>query len=117
MGLFDIFKKKSQVNFEEIDSMEKARKEYKKGNLEKLYLISPMFGGTENESNILFVPIEIGKLKESYDNIVADLLAQGKVKSYNCKPEYKGKSCVPCKITIRSGKDGVDVFSETIEIW
>ena len=42
---------------------------------------------------------------------------QGKAKSFNCKPEYKGKSVVPSKITITSGKDGVDVFKQTIEVW
>lgn len=117
MGLFNIFKKKSQIYFEEIDSIEKARKEFEKGNLEKLYILSPIFGGSDEEYNILYVPIGVNRIKEGYDNIVADLLEQEKVKSYNCKPEYKGKSCIPCKITIKSGKDGIDIFSETIEIW
>lgn len=117
MGLFDMFKKQSKINFAEINSIEKAREEYKKGNLEKLYILSPIFGGSEEEYNVLYVPIGVAEIKERYDNMVADLLEQGKVKSYNCKPEYKGKSCIPCKITIKSGKDGIDVFSETIEIW
>ncbi len=117
MRIFDKFKKKTQINFEEIDSIAKAKEEYKKGNLEILYLMSPMFGGAEDDSNILYVPIGINKIKESYDNIIADLLEQDKVKSYTCNPEYKGKSCVPSKITITSGKDGQEVFKETINIW
>lgn len=117
MGLFDIFKRKNKIKFEEIDSIEKAKDEYHKGNLEKLYLISPIFGGADDESNILYVPIGIVEFKESFDNIVAELLENGQVKSYNCKPEYKGNSCIPCKLTISSGKDGVEVFSQTIEIW
>ncbi len=117
MGLFDMFKKRKSINFEEINSLAKAREEFNNGNLEILYLLSPMFGGSKNEGNILYVPIGINKLKESYDNIVADLLKQGKVKSYNCTPEYKGESFVPSKLTITSGKDGNIVFKETINIW
>ncbi len=117
MGFFDNFKKKKNINFEEIDSLDKAKEEVKKGNLEVLYLMSPMFGGPENESNILYVPIGINKIKESYDNVVAELLEQGKVASYSCKPEYKEKSFVPCKLTITSGKDGNVIFEETINIW
>lgn len=116
MGLFDKLKKKS-VDFEEIDSAAKAKEECKRGNLEILYLMSPMFGGTEDESNILYVPVGINKIKEGYDNTIAYLLEQGKVKSYNCTPEYRGKSFVPCKITITSGKDGNVVFRETINVW
>ncbi len=117
MGIFNKFKKKEPINFAEIDSIEKAKEEYKKGHLEILYLMSPMFGGSEDESNILYVPIGINKIKEEYDNIVADLLEQNKVQSYSCNPEYKGSSFIPCKITITSGKNGQDVFKETIDIW
>lgn len=40
MGFFDKFKKNNRPNFEEIDSIEKAKEELSKGNLEILYLIS-----------------------------------------------------------------------------
>ena len=46
MGLFDIFKKKNTISFAEIDSVDKAKEEVRKGNLEIMYLMSPMFGGT-----------------------------------------------------------------------
>lgn len=115
MRLFDKFKKKP--NFEEIDSQEKARLESYRGNLERMYLIDPRFGGAEDISNMLYVPVGVNKIKESYDNIIEDLLRQDKVKSYKCVPEYKGKSVIPTKITMIAGKDGVEVFKETIEIW
>lgn len=117
MGLFDKLKNKKTISFEKIDSLVRAKEEYKKGNLEVLYLMSPMFGGAEDESNILYVPIGVNKIKESYDNTIADLLEQNKVETYNCKPEYKGKSFIPSKIIITSGKDGNVVFEETINIW
>lgn len=37
--------------------------------------------------------------------------------NYDCNPEYKGKGCIPSKITITSGKDGKEVFREVIDIW
>lgn len=117
MELFDKFKKETKINFEEIDSIMKAKEEVKNGNLETLYLMSPMFGGAEDDSNILYVPIGINGIKEGYDHVIAELLEQDKVKSYKCKPEYKGKSFIPSKITITSGKDGEKVFEETINIW
>ena len=117
MGLFDAFKKKKAVSFEEIDSVSKAQEECKKGNLERMYIMSPIFGGTDAPHNILYVPVGVSRIKEGYDNILADLVEQGKAKSFNCKPEYKGKSVVPSRITITSGKDGVEVFKQTIEVW
>ncbi len=117
MGLFDAFKKKKTVNFEEIDSIAKAQEECKNGNLERMYIMSPIFGGTADPHNILYVPVGINKIKERYDNMLADLVEQGKAASFNCKPEYKGNSVIPSRITITSGKDGVEVFKQTIEVW
>jgi hypothetical protein len=117
MGLFDAFKKKKPVSFEEIDSVEKAKEECRKGNLERMHIMSPIFGGSDEDFNILYVPVGVNRIKEGYDDILADLVEQGKAKSFNCKPEYKGKSVVPSKITIVSGKDGVEVFKQTIDVW
>ena len=105
------------MKFDEINSIEKAISEYKNGNLEKLFLVAPMFGGVTDASNTLYVPIGINKIKEQYDNIIANLLKQGKVESYRCIPEYKGDSFIPSKITIISGKDGKEIFKESIHIW
>ena len=117
MGLFDIFKKKNNISFADIDSMDKAKEEVRKGNLEIMYLMSPMFGGAEDESNIIYVPVGVNRVKESYDNVLADLVEQGKAKSFNCTPEYRGNSVVPCKITLTSGMDGKDVLNQTINVW
>lgn len=117
MGLFSIFKKKEVVSFEEIDSIEKAQIECEKGNLERMYIISPIFGGSDDEGNILYVPVGINRIKERYDNIIADLVEQGKAKSFDCISDYKGNSFIPSSITIISGKDGVEVFKQTIKVW
>lgn len=109
--------KKISIKFEKINSRDKAHEEFLKGNLEVLFLIPPMFGGSIDDDNILYVPIGVNKLKESCDNIVAELLDEGKVKSYGCHPEYEGESFIPSKLTITSGKDGNILFEETINVW
>lgn len=118
MGLLDVFKKKKEpIHFEEIDSIEKAKEACKKRKLERMYIISPMFGGVKDDSNVLFVPVGISGFKECHDIIVAGLAEAGRVKSYDCTPEYRGNSVVPCRITIVSGKDGEEVYRQTIDIW
>lgn len=89
MGLFDKFrqKKETQLDFTETDSKEKVAELAEK------------------------------ELKDRYDDMVEDLLVQGKVKGYSCTPQYKGKSFVPSDITIVAKKDGEAVFTETIHIW
>ena len=76
MGLFDFLKKKEEVvvNFEEIDSNEKAMELAKKGALAPLYLMPLRFNGLESVENRLFVPKEVVKLKDRYDDMVEDLL-------------------------------------------
>ena len=60
--------------------------------------------GTDDPRNILYVPVGINKIKEGYDDIPVSLVEQGKAKSFKCKPEYKGKSVVPSRITITKGE-------------
>ena len=45
------------------------------------------------------------------------MVEEGKVKSFNCKPEYKSRSAIPSKITLIASKDGEEVFKNTINIW
>lgn len=118
MGVLDIFKKRKEpIHFEEIDSIEKAKEACKKRKLERMYVISPLFGGAEDDSNVLYVPVGIKGLKECYDMIIEGLLEEERVKSFDCTPEYRGSSVVPCKLTIVSGKDGEEVYRQTIDIW
>ena len=114
--MFDKFKKKEKLDFDSIDTLEKAEKEFQKGNLEKLYLLPLMFGGEDEIHNTIYVPIGINAAKEKVDNHIADLLDQGKTQSYNCNLEYKDKSIIPSKLIITTGKDGKEVFKTTIEI-
>ena len=119
MGLFDKFKKKQydMPDFREIDSNEKAISLANKGILKPLYLMPLRFNGEESAGNRLFVPPVVVELKDRYDDMVEELLVQGKVSSYSCTPEYKGESFIPFRLKIVAGKDGEDIFTEVINIW
>lgn len=117
MGLFDGYRNKKTIDFNLVDSIEKAKNEVESGNLEAMYIVSPIFGGSLDEDNIIYVPIGIAKLKTKYDNAIEELLEKGEVQTFDCIPDYIGNSIVPSKITIKSSKDGDTVFQETIHIW
>lgn len=80
------------IIFEEIDSNEKAIVLAKKRILSPLYLMPLRFNGKESVANRLFVPPAVVKIKDGYDDIVGDLLVQGKISGYSCTPEYKGNN-------------------------
>lgn len=119
MGLFDKFKKdkKDTVHFHDIDSMEKAIQLAQQGVLEPLYLMPLRFQGEEVAHNRVFVPPFVVELKERYDDMVEQLLVEGKVNGYSCSPQYIGQSFVPSQIQIIAKLDGTPIFTETISIW
>ena len=119
MGLFDKFKKKetNQLDFSEVDSMDKAIELANKGILEPLYLMPLRFNGEESARNRLFVPPVVVELKDRYDDMVEELLEQEKVDGYACMPHYKGNSFIPSELTIVARKEGKDIFTQTIHIW
>ncbi|GKX66415.1 hypothetical protein [Inconstantimicrobium mannanitabidum] len=118
MGLFNFFKKgTNKLDFSEIDSNEKAQKLYKKNILAPLYLMPLRFNGEAIPQNTLYVPPVVVMLKDRYDDMVENLLVQEKVNGYECKPQYRGNSFIPCSLTVIAKKDGQEVFTETIEVW
>lgn len=117
MGIFDKLKQKNEISFIDVDSNEKAIDLANKGILKPLYLIPLRFNGEESAQNRVFVPQAIVELKDRYDDIVEELLIQEKVNGYLCTPEYKGNSFIPSKISLVAKKDGIPVFTETINIW
>jgi hypothetical protein len=116
---FSWFKKKQDApkgpDFSAIDSAEKARAAYERGELSMIYLFPLDFGGVEGEINRLYVPASVTMLKERFDNMVVDLFEQGLLTSYNAHPEYKGNSFIPSAIVMEAkGKGGI---TERIEVW
>ncbi len=118
MGLFNFFKKDtSKLDFSKIDSNEKAQELYEKKILAPLYLMPLRFNGQPVLQNTLYVPPVVVTLKDRYDDMVENLLEQEKVNGYECKPEYRDNSFIPCSLTIIAKKDGEEIFTETIKIW
>lgn len=118
MGFFDKFKKKKETgekDFSQVTSNEKAEALCEKNLLVPLYCMPLRFGGEDNSNNILYVPPEVVVYKDRYDAVVEKLLQEGKVSRYHCVPAYKGKSFVPCSLTIVAS--GNTRFTQTIQIW
>src|SRR5262245_16284155 len=118
--MFDWIKKKpSQPNgpdFCAIDSQAKAEELFRRGDLEKLFLMPMEFGGEDHALNTLFVPIGIASIKAGIDNnVIGPLAAEGKVTKYTATPEYHGNSFIPIAIKILASDPGH--FSTTINIW
>lgn len=119
MGLFGKKKTSTGVPFEEIDSIEKARIEVERGGLERMYIVSPsLFGGSDGDDNVLYVPVGTTARKERIiDMRIADLMREGHKCSFNCHPEYKGRSVVPSKIIFVYTSDEPMTTKLTMDLW
>lgn len=119
MALFNFGKKKQTPkggDFSAYDTVDKIEAAVENGDLAPIYIISPMFGGAEDESNTLYVPPAVIPFKEGVDNLLADALESDKrVQGFSVKPEYRGSSRVPCSVHIEAGGD--ISLKETIHIW
>lgn len=116
MNIFDKLRKKRKFNFSMYDDFDKVENAVKDGILAPMYLISPMFGGAEDESNILYIPPAIIPAKNSLDNVLADALENGKnVQGFSVSPQYKGNSIIPSSLYIKAGGD-VNI-EQIINIW
>jgi len=118
--MFGWYKKKSPPpngpDFSAIDSQAKAEACFRRGELEKLFLMPLQFGGRDIPVNILYVPIGVAAIKSGIDeNVIGPLAAEGKLTKYTATPEYQGKSFIPIAIKIVASDPGE--FSTTINIW
>jgi hypothetical protein len=118
--MFGWFKKKPAKpigpDFSGIDSQAKAEELFRRGKLERLFLMPLEFGGDEIPHNVLYVPIGVAGMKSGIDNnVIAPLVAEGKVTQYTATPEYQGDSFIPIAIKIIASNPGR--FTTTINIW
>ncbi|MCO5410793.1 hypothetical protein [Ralstonia mojiangensis] len=117
--IFDWLKSKRKPagpDFSEVDSLEKAEALYKSGALGKVLLMPSEFGGPDFGLNVVYVPVDIVALKQSMDrNVIAPMVASGKVTRYAATPEYQGASFIPKAIKVEASNPGQ--FSSVIRIW
>ena len=118
--MFGLFKKKSPEpsgpDFSGVDSQTKAEALFRKGKLEKLFLLPLQFGGQDIPNNFLYVPLGVAAIKERMDvGVIGPLVEKGKVRQYRAEPEYQGDSFIPIAIKITVWEPGE--FTTTINVW
>jgi hypothetical protein len=114
------FKKKpppaNGPDFSAIDSQARVEELFRRGELEKLFLMPLEFGGEEIPPNTVYVPVGVADIKNGIDtNVITPLVEEGKVTSYTARPQYQGSSFVPTAIQIVASDPGE--FRTTINIW
>ena len=103
-------------DFSGVDSPAKAERLFRRGELEKLFLMPLEYGGEDSPVNTLYVPPGVAEVKAGIDtNLIGRLAAEGKVSRYKADVEYQGKSVVPIAITVTAWDP--QEFSSTINIW
>src|SRR4051812_3808340 len=106
----------SGPDFSRVDSQERAEELVSRGELVKLHLVPPDFGGSEDVHNLVYVPPFLVELKQHTDaNMILPLIHDGRVRSYTATPRYEGTSFVPAAIEIRAFDPGE--FQTSLRIW
>lgn len=110
--------KAAEPDFSDVDSLAKARLLAEEGKLEKLYLMPLDLGGQDVPMNVVYVPVGIAQAKARLDGTVRKMREDGLVSKYAATPEYKGKSFVPARITIKAWHpDKPASFNPTLHVW
>ncbi len=103
-------------DFSKINSIKKAEKMYRKGELEKLHLVPIDFGGPDSAENTVYVPVGTAEIKENIDfNIIEPMVAEGSVSHYSASLDYQEDSVIPISIDIEVTQPGS--FSSQIAVW
>ena len=114
------FKKKppppNGPDFSAIDSQARAEELFRRGELEKLFLMPLAFGGEDIPPNTVYVPVGFATIKDRIDhNVIGPLVEAGTVTSYTASPQYQGASFIPISIRIVASNPGE--FTTTLNIW
>jgi hypothetical protein len=121
--MFGWFKKKRSAalngpDFSAINSLAKAQEAARRGEMEKLFILPPAFGGADIPENTLYVPPWVCGTKAGFDNnMVRPMVEQEMSVQYSGIPEYQGESVVPIAITLIVAPDGAGTVNYTIKIW
>ena len=88
-----------------------------RGEVKRIYLISPDFGGSEGIDNQVVVTPKAYDEKQIIDKELYDFLSKGiPVKKLNIDMKYKGNSVVASKIIITGLVDGKP-YKRIIKVW
>lgn len=107
----------SNLDFSNVLNYNDVEEFVKSGQLKWIYILLPIFGGTEERGNQIVITPHAAQEKQLVDEELKTYLKQGKsVKKLNMDFEYKGKSIVPSKIIITAIIDEND-YNKVIEVW
>jgi len=104
------------TDYSAVDSRAKAQRLVEIGELVDLLMLPENFGGSRQPENIVFVPPRVADLKEHIDeDIVRQLVVEGKVTEYSVQPTYARGSLVPVGLTVTATNPST--FAQHIVIW
>ena len=49
--------------------------------------------------------------------MIAYLFREGYANRYECVPEFRGESVIPCRVTVRAFDGETQVYGEVLEVW
>lgn len=108
----------SPFDFNEVDSLEKAKQLFDKGELHKILLFPREFGGEDIPPNVMYVPKGVPEVKDQITDTLVRFVEEDLIDNLEVNPEYKGKSFIPSRITMKTSHSGkAGEFNPTIEIW
>ena len=105
------------IDYSKVISKDILQYHINNGDLKPLYLISPDFGGSEKEDNIVYVPDRIIELKNQLDEKLKNYIKEGNKVGLNCDLKYIGNSLVPSMIIINYTINQTNKNKEEILIW
>ena len=79
-------------------------------------MLPEIFGGTERDENIVFVPEATAARKDEIDEeVILPLIQAGNIVEYSVTPAYAGKATVPLSLTITATSPEPHLYS--LQIW
>lgn len=100
--LFDLRNGSEYADVTEPDEVERL---VNAGQLERIYLVSPVFGGADAPGNIVPAGQGAATAKQQIDNAVMEALERGQDLAYDVVPDYgESHSLVPERITFTVGE-------------
>ena len=112
------FTNPGKPGFSKITSMEQVHTLLHQGDLFRILLFPPEFGGTDDDRNVVYVPAGIPEIKDQLTGTLVRFTNEGIIDQLAVEPEYRGQSLIPCKIKMRawhSEKPGG--INPSIDIW
>lgn len=80
-----------------------------RGAVRKCFLISEMFGGTDDPRNVVWLPPASIQEKERFDERVREAVEQGEIVHYSARPLYDDLSHVPAQVVLAATGSHLDM--------